>query len=69
METGILLNLLIFAAFSLYSFKAENTKQTAIAYISTIMAFLLLVGGVVYHVILLIKKRRPWWNRMNILLD
>ena len=58
METVILLNLLSFAAFSLYNFKADNTKQAAITYISTITTFLMLVGGVVYHMIMFIKRKR-----------
>ena len=60
LETAVLLNLLTFAAFSLYRFKADNTKQTAIAYISTIITCFLLVGAIVYHVMLVcVKKHTP----------
>ena len=57
-ETVILLNLLSFAAFSLYEYKTDSTKQVTIAYISTITTLSVLVGSVVYHVILLIKRKR-----------
>ena len=60
LETMVLLNLLTFATFSLYKFKADDTKQTAVAYVSTIITFLLLMGAIVYHVILVcVKKRTP----------
>ena len=49
-------NLLTFAAFSLYHFKSDPTKQTAVAYTSTFITFLLLVGVIAYHVYLLIRK-------------
>ena len=50
-------NLLALAAFSLYDFKTDITKQTAIAYTSTIITFILLVGVVIYHMTLFLKKK------------
>ena len=55
-ETTIYFNLLVLAAFSLYDFKTDSTKQIAVAYTSTIITFLLLVGVITYHVYLLIRK-------------
>ena len=43
-ETLIYLNLLIFAASSLYHFNSDSTKQTAVAYTSTTMILILLTG-------------------------
>ena len=45
LETGLYFNLLAFAAFSLYDFRIDITKQTAVAYTSTIITFILLKGG------------------------
>ena len=59
LETGLYFNLLAFAAFSLYDFKIDITKQTAVAHISTIITFILLVGVVIYHVYLLVRKDHP----------
>lgn len=58
METVILMNILVFAAFSLYKFKAGVTKQMAIAYTSTIIMLFILTGGIIYHAYLLIKRIR-----------
>ena len=55
-ETVIYFNLLALAVFSLYDFKTDIRKQTAIAYVFTTTTFILLVGVVIYHVTLLIKK-------------
>ena len=56
-DTLMYFNLLTLAAFSQYDFKTDVRKQTAIAYTSTIITFILLVGVVIYHVTLLnIKK-------------
>ena len=57
-ETLIYFNLLALAALSLYAFKADSVKQTAVAYTSTIVTLLLLVGVSIYHVISLIKKTK-----------
>ena len=57
-ETMMYFNLAAFAAFSLYHFKTGPTKQTAVAYTSTIITFLLLVGVIAYHVYLLIRKEK-----------
>ena len=56
-ETLIYLNLLIFAASSLYHFNSDSTKQTAIAYTSTTMILILLTGVVLIHGILFVKKK------------
>ena len=55
-ETLIYLNLLVFAALSLYHFSSDTTKQTVISYTSTAITFVLLVGVVLIHGILLVKK-------------
>ena len=57
-ETIIFFNLLALAAFSQYEFKTDPTKQTAVAYTSTITIFLLLVGVIAYHMHLLIRKEK-----------
>ena len=58
-DTVLYFNLLGFSAFSLYDFKVDITKQTAVAHISTIITFILFIGAIFYHVILLVKKERP----------
>ena len=55
-EVIVYFNLLALAAFSLYDFKADLKKQTAVAYTSTIITLLLLVGVIAYHVYPLIRK-------------
>ena len=57
-ETFVYFNLLALAAFSLYEFKTDPTKQTAVAYTSTITILLLLVGVIAYHMHLLIRKEK-----------
>ena len=57
-ETGLYLNLLVFAAFSLYDFKTDIGKQTAITYTSTIITFIFLVGVMTYHLHLLVSSQR-----------
>ena len=56
-ETLLLFNLLILAAFSLYHFKSNSTEQAIVGYMSTITAMILLIGVVIYHVALLIKRK------------
>ena len=58
-EAMLYFNLLALSAFSWYRFKIDATKQTAVAYTSTIITFILLVGVIVYHVYLLIRKDHP----------
>ncbi len=58
-ETALYFNLLAYAIFSLYDFKADTMKQTAVAYTSTIITFILLVGVIIYHVYLLVRKDQP----------
>ena len=57
-DTIVLFNLLALAVFSLYNFKTDSTKQTAVAYISTTVTFLLLVGVIAYHVTLVIRTHK-----------
>ena len=57
-EKIMLFNLLVFATCSLYHFKTDPTKQTAVAYTSTIITLLLLVGVIAYHVYLLIRREK-----------
>ena len=59
LEIWLYLNLLVFAAVSSYDFKADKTKQIAIAYGSTIITLIHLVGVIVYHMSLLIRKNKP----------
>ena len=56
-ERVIYFNFLALAAFSQYDFKTDIVKQTAIAYSSTIITFILLVGVVIFHVTLLANKK------------
>ena len=58
-ETGLYFNLLALSAFSFYHFKTDIEKQTAVAYTSTIITFILLVGMIIYHVYLLVRKDQP----------
>ena len=51
-------NLLGFALFTFFDFKANASKQSAVAYISTIIAFVLLALVIIYHVHWYIKKNR-----------
>ena len=57
-ETALYFNLLALSAFSWYDFKADVDKQRAVAYTSTIITFLLLVGVIIYQVSLLVRKDR-----------
>ena len=47
-------NILAFAVLSLY----DLARQTVIAYVSTIITFLILVGLIAYHVYLLMRKEK-----------
>ena len=57
-EIGLYFNLLALAAFSSYDFKGDVNRQRAVAYTSTIITFILLVGVIIYHVSLLVRKDR-----------
>ena len=60
METILCFNLLVFAPFTFFHFKANMKKQTVVVYISTIVTFILLVVAIIYHIFLLIRKdKRP----------
>ena len=58
-ETVLYLNLLFLSVFSLYDFKTDVRKQTAVAYISSIITFILLIGVIIYHIYLLVRKNKP----------
>ena len=59
-DSVLYFNLFLLSGFSLYDFKVDPTKQTAVAYTSTIITFFLFIGSICYHVRLLIKKdKRP----------
>ena len=58
-ETGMYFNLLVFAVCTMYNFKIDLGKQKAVAYTSTIVTFILLVGVLIYHVYLLVRKDNP----------
>ena len=60
LDTILYFNLLALSAFSWYHFNIDAKKQTAVAYTSTIITFILLVGVIIYHVYLLIRKDHPW---------
>ena len=61
-ETVMLFNLLMLSVFSFYNFKEDTTKQTAVAYISTIITFILLLGVIGYHLFLLKRNRQDVAN-------
>jgi hypothetical protein len=65
LENGLYFNLLAFAAFSQYDFKNNVTKQTVVAYTSTTIAFILLIGVILYHVYLLFRKDQPQGEEVN----
>ena len=58
LDTVLYFSLLVLAFFSQYNFKTDVIKQTAVAYTSTTIVFILLVGVIVYHVTLTIKCRK-----------
>ena len=55
----------MFTAFSLYDFKKDITKQTAVAYTSTIITFIFLVGVIIYDMYLLVRKNQPQGEEVN----
>ena len=66
-NTVLYFNLLVLAFLSLYNFKSETKKQTAAAYTSTIITFVILIGAIFYHVTLLItfKKKTILQSELN----
>ena len=58
-DTILYFNLLALAGFTLYEFKSDLTKQTAVAYTSTIITFILFIGSICYHLKLLFIKEKP----------
>ena len=58
-ESVMYFDVLAFASFSLYNSKrGNNTKQAAVSYISTIIAFILLAAIIFWHVIVVLRRRR-----------
>ena len=55
-ETVILVNLLVYSRFSLYKFNSDSKTQALIAYSSTVIMLLILLGVIVYHIIAICKK-------------
>ena len=51
-------NLVVSAAIRPYDFKANITKQTAVAYTSTLITLILFTGAIAYHAVLLIKGKK-----------
>ena len=64
-ETGMYFNLLVFAVCTMYDFKIDLGKQKAVAYTSTIVTFILLVGVIIYHVYLLVKDHPQLGEEVN----
>ena len=64
-EIGLYVNLISLSAFSWYRLKTDKEKQTAVAYTSTIITFILLVGVIVYHMYLLVRLDRPRGEELN----
>ena len=58
-DTVLNYNLLALAMITFYHFKYNTTKQTVVAYTSTIITFIIFIGSIYYHVILLTKKKEP----------
>ena len=58
-DTLLYFSLLVLSGFSLYDFKANAIKQTAVAYTSTIITFILFIGSICYHVRLLTNMKKP----------
>ena len=56
LDTLLNFNLLVLSLFTLFDFKHNATKQTSVAYTSTIITFLAFIGSICYHVRLLRKK-------------
>ena len=57
-DTTMYFNLLAFAILSQYNFKTDLTKQTAVAYLSTIITCILLIWSIAYHMFLLLRKEK-----------
>ena len=56
-DTILNYNLLVLAVITLYDFNYNTTKQTVVAYTSTIITFTIFSGLICYHIILLTKKK------------
>ena len=57
MYIALYFNILASAAVSQYEFKANITKQTAVAYTSTLITLIFLIVAITYHTALLIKRK------------
>ena len=58
-DTVLNYNLLALAVITSYHFKYNTSKQTVVAYTSTIITFIIFIGSICYHVVLLTKKKEP----------
>ena len=67
-DTALYINLLLLSAFSLYHFKSDPTKQSDVAYTSTIITLILFIVTICYHIRLLINKERLPQDLNNSLL-
>ena len=65
LNTILNFSILTLSAFSWYHFKTDIMKQRAVAYTSTVITLILLVGAIIYHVYLLIRKDQPWKGEAN----
>ena len=68
-DTVLYFNLLALVLLSLYNFKADVAKQTAVAYISTIITSILFIAAMFYHVKILRRKKEPSDNQNKYVLD
>ena len=68
-DTVMNYNLLALAVITLYDFKDNITKQTVVAYTSTIITFTIFIGSICYHVVLLTKKKEPLEECNELLLS
>ena len=68
-DTLLYFNLLALALLTLYDFSVDPTKQTSVAYTSTIVTIILFIGSICYHVSLLIKEFKPPQDLNKNLLD
>ena len=66
-KIGLYVNLVSLSAFSWYDIKADVMKQraNAVAYTSTIITFIFLVGVIIYHAYLLVRKDQPQGEEEN----
>ena len=64
-DTVLNYNLLVLAMTTLYDFKHNTTKQTVVAYTSTIITFIIFIGSICYHIIILLPKNKEPLEECN----